>query len=97
MNYFFHAAARVEHLDHVAFYESRLRGLGREYLDEFEAAVQLIVEGPERFRVDAPPDIRRYHLSRFPVTIHYRVLKASVQIVAVAHKRKRPYYWAART
>ena len=96
MNYFFHAAARVEHLDHVAFYESRLRGLGRESLAEFEAAVKLILEGPERLRIDAPPGIRRYLLRRFPVTIHERVMNESVQIVASAHKRKRPSYGAAR-
>lgn len=96
MNYYFHAAARVEQLDHVAFYESRLPGLGGEYLAEFEAAAQLITEGPERFRIDTPPEIRRYHLSRFPVIIHYRLVKESVQILAVAHKRKRPNYWAAR-
>lgn len=96
MNYYFHAAARVEHLDQVAFYESRLPGLGREYLAEFEAAAKLIVEGPERFRVDTPPDVRRYHLHRFPITIHYRVVKEVVQIVAIAHKRKRPSYWVAR-
>jgi hypothetical protein len=96
VNYIFHAATRIEHLDHVAFYESRLPGLGCEYLAEFEAAAQLIVEGPERFRIEAQPDIRRYHLRRFPVTVYYRVVKGSVQILALAHKRKRPSYWVAR-
>ena len=39
MSYVFHAAARMEHLDHVAYFESRQPGLGADYLAEFEAAV----------------------------------------------------------
>jgi plasmid stabilization system protein ParE len=92
----FHVAARVEHLDHIAYYESRQSGLGREYLAEFEVAIALILEGPSRFPIESTPGIRRYHLRRFPVTLIYRVIGDSVQILAVAHKRRRPGYWAAR-
>lgn len=36
MIYRFHPAAAGEHLDNVAFYESRQAGLGGDYLAEFE-------------------------------------------------------------
>lgn len=36
MNYQFHPAAASEHLDSIAFYESRLVGLGADYIVEFE-------------------------------------------------------------
>ena len=39
MNYRFHRAALAEHLDEVAFYESRLPGLGADYLAEFDATM----------------------------------------------------------
>ena len=39
MKYRFHKAAASEHLESVAFYESRLAGLGADYLAEFEAAM----------------------------------------------------------
>lgn len=41
MIYAFHAAARVEHLDHVAFYESRQAGLGASYLADFEFEMKI--------------------------------------------------------
>ena len=96
MKHFFHAAARVEHLDHVAFYESRQPGLGREYLLEVEAGIALILESPQRFRVVSEPDIRRYRLARFPFWVIYRIESNAVQILALAHVRKRPGYWVAR-
>lgn len=97
MKYFFHAAARVEHLDQVVFYESREPGLGREYLLDFQAAVELILQSPEGYRIVTEPGIRRYRLVRFPFWVIYRLAQDSVQILAVAHIRKRPAYWVPRT
>jgi plasmid stabilization system protein ParE len=96
VKYLFHAAARIEHLDQVAFYESRQKGLGLEYLAEFEDAISRILEGPERYRVVVEPNIRRYRLVRFPFWVMYRVVANTVQILAVAHFRKRPSYWVPR-
>jgi hypothetical protein len=38
MNYRFHRAAVAEHRDQVVFYESRLPGLGADYLAEWSNA-----------------------------------------------------------
>jgi toxin ParE1/3/4 len=94
--YVFHAAARAEHFDHVLFYESRQRGLGANYRDEFEAAMVTICEMPERFRIEYLPEIRLFHLTRFPITLIFTLSANVVQILAVAHKRRRPGYWVAR-
>lgn len=92
----FHEAAETEHLETVAFYESRQAGLGRKYLREFEAALSRIAEAPLRFRLERQPNIRRLSLTRFPTKIIFRYLEGSVQILAVSHKRRRPGYWAGR-
>ena len=60
MSYFFSEAARVEHLEHVAFYEERRPGLGARYLAAFDLAMVKVCENPERYRVEFPPGIRRH-------------------------------------
>ncbi|MFC5488593.1 type II toxin-antitoxin system RelE/ParE family toxin [Dokdonella soli] len=93
----FHPAAEAEHLEHVAFYESRQAGLGARYLDEIEAAIALICGAPKRFPVEHEPGLRRLHLRQFPMTLIFREVDGEVQILAVAHKRRRPAYWMRRT
>ncbi len=39
---------------------------------------------------------RRYLLKRFPFVIVYRAAESRIEIIAVAHGRRRPGYWAAR-
>ena len=39
---------------------------------------------------------RKYLLRRFPYGIIYRVTDVAIQVVAVAHGRRRPGYWKAR-
>lgn len=62
---------------------------------ELDRAVDLISERPEA----GPPYVgntRRVLLRRFPFFVVYRVLDEHVQIVAVAHARRRPGYWRER-
>ena len=46
MSYFFNEAARVEHLEHVAYYEEQRKGLGARYLAAFETAMGKVCESP---------------------------------------------------
>ena len=62
---------------------------------ELDRAVELIAERPEA----APSYIgntRRFLLRRFPFFVVYRVYIGHVQVVAVAHARRRPGYWVQR-
>lgn len=96
MRIWFHPAAEFEHLDHVAYYESRQAGLGTGYLAEFEGILAAMADGPQRFPLIGMASVRRAHLRRFPVTILFRESGSELQILAVAHKRRRPGYWIAR-
>lgn len=44
MNYEFHPIAEAEHLETVAYYESKRAGLGATYLTEFESTMTAIVD-----------------------------------------------------
>ena len=62
---------------------------------ELDRAVDLISERPEA----GPPylgNTRRLLLRRFPFVVVYRVRGATLEIVAVAHGRRRPGYWRKR-
>ena len=96
MSYQFHPEAEVEHLETVAYYEDRQPGLGASYLAEFASALERVCQAPSRYPVDRQPDIRRIRLRRFPFTILFRESEGTVQVLAVAHHRRRPLYWLSR-
>lgn len=96
MNYRFLRAARAEHLDEVAFYERQLPGLGTDYLAEFEEVMARICASPNFYPLVGARDIRKAGLKRFPFHVIYRVEHAQIVILAIAHQRRRPAYWAGR-
>jgi hypothetical protein len=53
------------------YYESRLPGLGREFIDEFERQVLRIAAAPERWTI-LQRDVRRALMKRFPFVIYFR-------------------------
>ena len=71
MNYVFHPDAASEHLDSVAFYESRLADLGADYLAVFESAMTIVCQSPLQHPIDSPPDIRVCFMKRFPFSIFF--------------------------
>jgi plasmid stabilization system protein ParE len=96
MNYLFHPAAEAEYLESIAFYESKRPGLGATYLSEFERIMASVCEAPHRNPVDKGPDVRRMRMRGFPFTVLYRESAGAVQVLAVAHHRRRPQYWLGR-
>lgn len=96
MSYFFNPSARIEHLEHVAYYESQQPGLGGRYLGAFDAAMVKVCEAPRRYRVEFPPNIRRYRVPGFPYNILYRQVGADIEVLVIAPHRRRPHYWLGR-
>ncbi len=96
MSYFFNPKARIEHLEHVAYYESQHLGLGRRYLAAFTLAMNKICTAPHRFKIEFPPDIRRYRIAGFPYSILYRQIGNDIEVLVVAPHRRRPDYWVER-
>jgi toxin ParE1/3/4 len=77
------------------WYHERNETAAMRFRRELDRAVGLIAERPEA----APPYVgntRRFLLRRFPFFVVYRVHSAHVQVVAIAHARRRPHYWFQR-
>jgi len=60
----FHPAARAEHLEQVAYYETRASGLGAAYQRAVKAALDRIVDAPHRHPIVCDPDVRRFAIGR---------------------------------
>ena len=82
--------------DAAAFYAASANAeLGLAFLAEFDRAVSGILANPlvgALFRGSR----RRYVLRRFPYSVYYQVTPDEIRIVAVAHHRRHPSYWAGR-
>ena len=91
-------AAREEFAAAVRWYEEQRTGLGAEFFDA-------VVETTDR--IDAQPEIstpasadqqtRRVLVQRFPYQVINRLLPNEIVIIAIAHLKRRPGYWKART
>ncbi|MBI4996895.1 MAG: type II toxin-antitoxin system RelE/ParE family toxin [Rhodocyclales bacterium] len=89
-------AALAELQAAAAFYSEKASAeLGLALVAEFERGANLLLANPligTPFRGTS----RRYVLRRFPYSIIYRATANEIQIVAVAHHRRRPGYWTKR-
>lgn len=96
MSYWLHPAAAEEHTRQVAYYEDSQVGLGRRYHSEFLKTISRVCADPKISRIVHAPDIRRAMLKVFHFDVIYREVDGAVQVLAVAHHRREPGYWAAR-
>jgi plasmid stabilization system protein ParE len=69
--------------------------LGLAFVAEFERTASLILANP-LIGVIFRGTRRRFSLRRFPYSAIYQVTPEELRIVAVAHHRQRPGYWANR-
>lgn len=94
-----HPLAQRELFKESAFYDGESKGLGGIFLDEVQEALEHLKRHPRAGRRLARP-VRRFIVSRFPHSLIYRIEKDQgrdrIFILAVAHQKRRPGYWARR-
>lgn len=88
-------AARLELEDGVRWYEEQYQGLGYRFSFEIHETVKRIAAFPESYH-EIDPKIRRALAKKFPYGIIYTIVGGDIEIVAVAHLHRSPYYWAER-
>jgi len=88
--------ALAELHDAAAFYALKANvELGLAFVAEFERTASFVLANPLLGAVFRGTR-RRYVLRRFPYSIIYQVTAEELRILAVAHHRRRPGYWAHR-
>jgi plasmid stabilization system protein ParE len=92
------ASAELE--DAALWYESQRPGLGQEFLQAVDAALELIGRWPQIGRrvASLPDDVaaRRAPVNRFPYHEVYLEWQSVIRILAFAHDHREPGYWSSR-
>jgi plasmid stabilization system protein ParE len=91
----------ADELDEAAeWYDRQRAGLGRELVLEVRAAVRSLAQnstaGSPVEAVDPALGVRRVRVRRFPYQVVYVMQDHDIVVIAVAHHRRRPSYWATR-
>jgi len=91
----FHPAAAQEAESAYDWYAARNPAAAHGFLEELRHAVAAVAENPRtwpRYGDRA----RRYVFPRFPFSLVYLLRGDDVEVIAVAHGRRRPGYWQSR-
>lgn len=96
----FSAEASAELDDAAIWYDEQRAGLGDEFLDVVSETLDTLASWPHSGAPvdDVPADleVRRAPVAHFPYHVGYIVLDDRVRVLAIAHDRRRPSYWAPR-
>jgi len=90
-----HPAAVTEAAAARRWYAERDPEIGDAFMVALDSAVALISNGALRWPAYVH-QTRRLLMRRFPFALIYRVSTDNVLVLAVAHQRRRPGYWATR-
>lgn len=92
----FRPAAARELTAEVRYYNKHYAGRGQRFAAAVERALFAIVEAPLGFPMLYEPDIRSAKVERFPYRVVYVIVGGDIDVVAVAHAKRRPAYWRSR-
>ena len=90
-----HPEALAELKSAIGWYMKRSQPAAVRFSGAVDNALQLIREAPQQWPA-GDYATRRFVLQRFPFAIIYREKSGIIQILAVAHGRRRPAYWRGR-
>jgi ParE toxin of type II toxin-antitoxin system, parDE len=95
IGYRFLAPADEEMTEASLFYEAAASGLGNDFLNDVQQAINRLREYPHAGTAVAG-DLRRILLNRFPFSLVYSIETDVILVVAIAHHGRRPGYWQSR-
>jgi plasmid stabilization system protein ParE len=91
----FHPKAIEEAKSAAKWYRERDAAVAEAFISELEHAVEMIAEAPKTWPRYAH-GTRRFLLRRFPFAVIYREAEETIQVIAVPHTKRKPYYWKDR-
>lgn len=89
-------AAQSEFEETIAYYDAQRSGLGFEFADEVEQALERIRYYPQAWS-PLSSRARRCQLNRFPYSVIYEARPNLLIIVAIQHNHREPENWSDRT
>ena len=97
-----HPEARAEIRSAALWYEERRSGWGDRFVERLDETLSRIEEAPAAHPLwpgtsAAPVPIRKAFLEQFPYLIAFEVHPTRLLVLAIAHAKRQPLYWLART
>ncbi|MDR2197203.1 MAG: type II toxin-antitoxin system RelE/ParE family toxin [Coriobacteriales bacterium] len=90
----FHPRAKEEYEEALSYYQERSEDAALRFEASINTCLLRIADDPERYFSHS--GIRCCRVIVFPYFIHYREGDSEIQIVAVAHQKRKPGYWLSR-
>jgi plasmid stabilization system protein ParE len=87
--------ARREFDEAFVYYESQRPGLGEEFRSAVKRQIEKIKAHPDAW-MPVSPGVRKCLGRQFPYDVVYQQTDAGLLILALAHKKRIPSYWAKR-
>jgi plasmid stabilization system protein ParE len=91
----FYSEAEDEVFEALAWYADRSSLAARAFVQELSHVVRLAAQSPESWP-NSFAKTRRVVFPRFPFDLIFRTTGDAIEIDAVAHHRRRPFYWQHR-
>jgi len=91
----FHPEAVDEAAAAHEWYRVRSEAAAQAFIAEIDHAIQQITDDPNRWPKHSH-GTRHYLLHKFPFSVIYHATDTVIQVIAVAHGRRRPGYWKNR-
>jgi toxin ParE1/3/4 len=97
-----HPEARAEFRSAAIWYDEQRPGLGDEFVADVTETLTRIAQASHSYALwptvkHAAAPIRRALVQRFPYAIAFEAHSDQICVLAVAHAKRRPLYWLART
>lgn len=94
-DFLFLEPAQIEFEQAVTYYNEKQPGLGYDFAEEVASTIARIMNFPEAWP-RLSKRTRRCRTKRFPYGVVYQIRDDKILVVAVAHLRRKPFYWRQR-
>ena len=82
--------AEKEIEESIEFYESRSKGLGKQFLTYLKSYLKVLKTNPELFEIKKQPGYREMTLVKFPFVIIYEIIGVEIIIYSIFHTSRNP-------
>ena len=91
----FHELAESELNEASAYYAQTRPDMEDAFIAEVERAVVALTASPQA-GTEVESDVRWWLVKRFPYSVLYRLCDDQIRVLAIAHQKRRPFYWRER-
>ncbi|NIL96906.1 MAG: type II toxin-antitoxin system RelE/ParE family toxin [Planctomycetales bacterium] len=90
-----HPDAENELIEDAKFYDRRAAGLGSDFLDAVDTAVEQILRDPKRFPI-IEGNFQRCRVKQFPYCVYFRCLPDTIRILVIKHHSRHSGFFKSR-